>query len=159
MIRRALPLLAAALLLAGCGSEAPPPPQVTFVAGTASTVARPTQYCDLQFKECRNDDTAPVTLAVPVGTPVKITVPDGIATTPWQVAFVYRDATGQQVTARSTVFPPNQRHDYDLKLPADTDRLLTAQVQQFGPPPQANTQTGMLDFPIRASWVLTATAA
>lgn len=158
MIRRAVPLLAAVLLVAGCASEEPPP-QVTFAAGTASAVARPTQYCDLAFKDCRNDDTAPVTMTVPVGTSVKITVPPGIATTPWQVAFVYRDAGGQQVSARSTVFAPNQRTDYDLTLPAGTDRLLTAQVQQFGPPPQANTETGMLDFPIRASWVLTATAA
>lgn len=158
MIRRAAAVLAAVLLAAGCGSE-PPPPEVTFAAGSATAVARPTQYCDLSFKECRNDDTAPVTLAVPVGTPLKVTVPDGIATTPWQVAFVYRDAAGQQVNARSTVFAPNQRRDYSLELPAATDRLLTAQVQQFGPPPQANTQTGVLDFPIRASWVLTATGA
>jgi hypothetical protein len=30
-------------------------------------------------------------------------------------------------------------------------------VQQFGPAPQINEDTGELEFPVRGSWVLTAT--
>ena len=56
------------------------------------------------------------------------------------------------------MFPVNAQHTYTLQLPGPTDRLLGAQVQQYGPPPQANPETGELEFPIRASWVLTAKA-
>jgi hypothetical protein len=149
---RLLLLPAAALLLACCGGAAPP--QVTFAAGQASAVARPTQYCDLQLTDCKGDPAAPVELAVPVGTPLKVTVPHEIAETPWQVVFTYRDGTGAQTDGRSPVFAPNAQSDYTLELPAPTDRLVGAQVQQFGPPPQADPETGDIEFPIRASWVL-----
>ena len=33
-------------------------------------------------------------------------------------------------------------------------RLITAQVQQYGPPPVVNPETGEVEFPIRSSWVL-----
>lgn len=155
MLRRLVPLLAVAVL-AGCGSAEPP--QVTFAAGPATTAARPTQYCNLEFTDCRNDGAAPVGLAVPPGTPVLITVPDEIAQTPWQVVFSYRDATGAPVDERSPVFAPGDASSYDLALPAAADRLLTAQVQQYGPPPQSNAETGEIEFPIRATWVLTVTA-
>jgi hypothetical protein len=95
-----------------------------------------------------------VELAVPVGTPLKVTVPHEIAETPWQVVFTYRDGTGAQTDGRSPVFAPNAQSDYTLELPAPTDRLVGAQVQQFGPPPQADPETGDIEFPIRASWVL-----
>lgn len=155
MIRRLLPLpLALALLMAGCGGGSLP--QVEFAAGPAAVSARPTQYCDLDLTDCTGDPTAPVDLAVPAGTPLQITVPAEIAQTPWQVVFTYRDATGAAVDQRSPVFAPQERSIYSLELPTPTDRLLTAQVQQYGPPPQANEETGEIEFPIRASWVLTA---
>lgn len=156
MIRRLLPVAAAVLLVAGCGST--PPPEVTFTAGAGSVAARPTQYCDLEFTDCTNDASAPVDLAVPPGTPLQITVPDEIAQTPWQVVFSYRDTTGTPVDERSPVFAPRERSLYTLELPTPDARLLTAQVQQYGPPPQQNAETGEIEFPIRASWVLTATA-
>jgi hypothetical protein len=52
----------------------------------------------------------------------------------------------------------NAQKSYALDLPTRTDRLLGAQVQQYGPPPQADPETGELEFPIRASWVLTTRA-
>jgi len=151
-------MMAIALLAAGCGG-ADGPPQVDFIAGTASIQTGPTQYCDLQMTDCRNDATAPVTLPVPPGTALQVQVPDEIADTPWQVVFTYRDAAGAQADGRSPVFAATERHDYALQLPTPTDRLLTAQVQQYGPPPQANADTGEIEFPIRASWVLTAAAS
>ncbi|MHA6624294.1 DUF2771 family protein [Pseudonocardia sichuanensis] len=172
MPRRLLALPVAALVLAGCaGQDAPPPapqgapPQVTFTADAATAVARPAQYCDLQLTDCTGDPAAPVTLPVPPGTPLVVTVPPEIAQTPWQVVFSYRDAAGARIDQRSPVFPPNApglevapdevSRSWALTLPAPEDQLVTAEVQQYGPPPQANPETGEIDFPIRASWVLT----
>jgi uncharacterized protein DUF2771 len=151
----AVPVAALLLLLAGCGSEdPPPPPQVTFTAGAASVVARPAQYCDVELTQCLTDVAAPVRLAVPAGAPVRVTVPPEIAQTPWQVVFSYADAAGTPTDQRSPVFAPDARSDWTLDLGAPEKRLLTAEVQQYGPPPQPNPQTGELEFPIRASWVL-----
>lgn len=160
MIRRLLPALAAlavVAVVAGCGGGGEPP-QVRFAAGPDGVDARPTQYCNLENTDCRNDADAPVSLAVPPGTPLQITVPPEIAETPWQVVFSYRDATSTPIDERTEVFAPDERSDYVLALPAPTDRLLTAQVQQYGPPPVANPETGGIDFPIRASWVLSVTS-
>ncbi|MGH3566022.1 MAG: DUF2771 family protein [Pseudonocardia sp.] len=154
MLRRLAPVLLGALLMTGCGVGSPP--RVVFAAGADSITADPAQYCDLELTVCDDDATAPVELPVPAGTALRIEVPDDIAETPWHVVFRYRDAAGEQIDSRSAVFPPGQRAEYVLELPAPTDRLLVAQVQQFGPPPRPDPTTGELDFPIRASWVLTA---
>ena len=82
---------------------------MTFGAGTASVVAGPTQYCDLEFTDCRNDVAAPVALRVPPGTPLQVGVPDEISEMPWQVVFTYRDAAGAQADGRSKVFGPGER--------------------------------------------------
>ena len=151
-MRRLVLLCASAALLAGCGSGAPP--EVTFAAGAASVVAKPTQYCDLKLQDCQSDANAPVRLAVPAGTPLRVSVPSEISSTPWQVVFTYRSANGSQTDGRSPVLTPDRHPDYTLQLPAATDALVTAEVQQYGPPPQANAATGELEFPIRATWVL-----
>ena len=154
-MRRRLVLAAVALLAAGCGSEKPP--QVTFTAAGTSVTARPAQYCDLKLTDCSDDATAPVQLAVPIGTPLQVAVPDGVAEAPWHVVFSYRNASGDHVDGRSPLFPAQRQHDYTLTLPDPADRLVTAQVQQFGPAPQVNEDTGEIEFPVRGSWVLNAT--
>ncbi|WP_214364621.1 DUF2771 family protein [Pseudonocardia sp. H11422] len=156
MSRRALSalLFVSVLFLAGCGSDAPP--QVTFAAGGQERTTGPAQYCDLQLTDCSDDAGAQVRLPVPAGTPVQVTVPDAVAEAPWHVVFSYLDANEQEVNGRSPVFAPTQQQDYSLQLPDATDRLLTAQVQEFGPAPVANPETGEVDFPVRGSWVLVA---
>lgn len=157
--RRLLPVfgaLATLAVLAGCAAA--PPPQVTFTAGAASVMARPTQFCDLQLQSCQSDTNAPVQLVVPVGTALAVAVPTEVSSAPWQVVFTYRSADGTETDGRSPVLAPDQHPDYTLVLPTPTDRLLTAQVQQYGPAPQPNAETGALDFPIRASWVLNTTS-
>lgn len=149
--------MAALVALAGCGGSVATP-QVTFAAGAATVVARPTQFCDLQLQNCQSDANAPVRLVVPAGTALKVTVPSEISSTPWQVVFTYRSANGSQTDGRSPVLAPGQHPDYTLQLPATTDTLVTAQVQEYGPPPQANAETGEIEFPIRASWILNATS-
>lgn len=152
MLRRLVPLVLAAPLLVACGAGQPP--DVTFAAGAQSAVAGPTQYCEDDFVTCTNDATAPVTLPVPPGTPLLVTVPPAVSETPWQIVFTYRDGAGEQVDERTTVFAPQAQESYALELPADA-RLLTAQVQQYGPPPEIDETTGEVVFPIRSSWVLT----
>ena len=154
MVRRLL-VAAALLLAAGCGAD---PPQITFTAAGAAVTARPTQYCDLKLADCTADAGAPVKLTVPAGTPLQVAVPDGVAEAPWHVVFSYRDAGGQQVDARSPVFAKKE-HDFTLTLPAPPDRLITAQVQQFGPAPRIDEQTGEIEFPVRGSWVLDTTGS
>lgn len=160
MIRRLLPsgALLLAVALAGC-SSAPDAPDVEFGSDGAGVTARATQYCNLEFTDCRNDDAAPVTLTVPPGTPVRVDVPSAVAETPWHVVYIYRDGSGEQREGTSGVFGPGARDTFTLELPEPTDRLLTAQVQQFGPPPQADVDTGEIQFPIRGSWVLLTEAA
>ncbi len=146
------PLAVAVLLLAaGCGTE----PQVTFAVGDASVTARPARYCDIRLTECTDDGAAAVQLAVPAAAPLRVSVPDDIAEAPWHVVFRYRDGAGQEVGARSPVLADQQR-DWTLTLPEPGDRLVTAEVQQFGPAPTLNPQTNEVEFPVRASWVLTA---
>jgi uncharacterized protein YceK len=140
------------VLLAGCSST---PPEVVFTAGAASATAGPTQYCDDENVNCQNFPEAPVDLPVPPGTPLEVAVPPEIAGTPWQIVFSYRTAAGEPVDERTAV--QVDRDSYVLQLAPDA-RLLIAEVQQFGPAPEVDPQTGELQFPIRASWVLTATA-
>jgi hypothetical protein len=149
-------LLAAAALLLAAGCGAGDPPQVVFRAAEATVTARPAQYCDLKLTDCDADAGAPVRLAVPVGTPLQVDVPDDVAQAPWHVVFRYRDAAGQEDEARSPVFAKKER-GYTLTLPADTDRLIHAEVQQFGPAPKINEQTGEVEFPVRGTWVLDTT--
>ena len=150
-------LLAAALVLAvggvtGCSASAP---EVTFTASGATVTARPARYCDVKLTDCADDPAAPVRLAVPVGTPLRVAVPDEVAQAPWTVVFRYRDAAGKEDQARSPVLTKKER-DYTLNLFAPTDRLITAEVQQFGPAPRIDEQSGEVEFPVRGSWVLDA---
>lgn len=146
--------LAVPAVLAACGGS-DGPPEVTFSAAGASVVARPTQYCDLQLKNCQSDAKAPVRLRVPAGTALRVAVASEVSAAPWQVAFTFRSADGTTTDGRSPVQTPAQHPDYTLQLPAPTDVLVTAQVQQYGPAPQAD-ENGEIEFPIRASWVLNA---
>jgi hypothetical protein len=145
------------LLVAGCGSGEPPTVEFSSTAG--SVRAAPAQYCDVEVTKCENHPDAVTRLVVPPGQPVRITVPDEVAAGPWHVVFSYHNTVGADqapVDARSPVFPPNQRHDYELVLPDPTDQLITAQVQQFGGGNPATGPGGELSFPVRGSWVVDA---
>jgi hypothetical protein len=161
VLRRSLTALVAALLVfltAACGAEGSPP-EVTFAAGQASVVAGPTQFCDIDLTDCTSDPAAPVELAVPPGTPLLVDVPEPVSETPWHIVFTYRDEAEQQVNGRSPLFAAGERGEFTLELPAPNDQLLEAQVQQFGPAPVLNQESGTLEFPTRSSWVLRTRAA
>jgi hypothetical protein len=147
--------VAAVLVLAGCGTSAPP--NVTFDVAGNSLTAAPTQFCDNQLQNCKDDANARLTAALPPGTPVTVTVPEEISSAPWQVAFSYLGPDGRTRTdGRSPIAAPGSKTDFTLTLPDPRDRLLTAQVQLFGPAPTQDPATGQINFPVRATWVLVA---
>src|SRR5262249_23713415 len=145
--------LSAALTVAGC-SAASPSVEFSSAAGTVRT--GPAQYCDVAVTRCDNRPDAVVKLVVPAGQPLRVSVPDEVAAGPWHVVFAYRAPDGGRVDGRSPVFAPHQRRDYTLTLPDPTDQLVTAQVQQFGGGAPTTTPDGRMSFPIRGSWVITA---
>ena len=121
-MRRLVVLTALAALLAGCGGSATPP-EVTFTAGPASAVAKPTQFCTCICKIVRVTRMRGAARR-PRGTALKVTVPSESSSAPWQVVFTYRSATAADPTA-SPVLAPDQHPDYTLQLPAATDALIT----------------------------------
>jgi len=152
--RSLLALLGAAVfLLAGCGGGTP---QVTWKAGGTAQTVGPAQYCDQRLKDCTNDEAAQARLAVPAGTAVEIEVPAEVSEAPWSVVFAYVGPDGQQTTGRSPVFAPNAQDSYTLALPDPAAVLQTAQVQLLGAAPVANAESGDLEYPARATWVLVA---
>jgi hypothetical protein len=154
-VRRPLLALLAApvFLLAGCGGSTP---EVTWKVGDAAATVKPSQYCDIKLKDCRNDDAAQARLAVPVGATVEVSVPSEVSEAPWSVVFAYVGPDGRQTTGRSPVFAPKAQESYSLTLPDPGDRLQTAQVQLLGVAPVADEASGELQFPTRATWVLVA---
>ena len=71
-------------------------------------------------------------------------------------SYLGPDGRTRSRRAQPLVAAPDQRTDYTLTLPDPRDRLLTAQVQQFGPAPTQDPATGRIEFPVRATWVLVA---
>jgi hypothetical protein len=138
-------------ILAGCSSDGGPP-KVTFAAAGSTVTAGPTQYCDVNVKECQGDGDAAVALKVPPGQVVQVSVPGSVSEAPWQVVFRYRAADGTKTQARSAVFPAGQRSEYKLELPAADAQLETVEVQQFGAAMVARSDG--VDFATRATWVL-----
>ena len=131
------------------------PGDVTFRTATGEAAAGPTAWCDVAVTECESDAGAVVSLGVPAGTDLGVTVPDDVAATPWQVAFRFRDAAGTVQDGRSPVFAPNARTEFTLVLPDPAGRLVSAEVQQYGAR-LVDTPAGP-GFSTRSSWVLTAT--
>jgi Protein of unknown function (DUF2771). len=156
-VRRVL-LLAVLAALTGavtaCSASSGELPQVTFAADGRTVAARPTQYCTVELTDCQDDADAPVELRVPPGTPVQVRVPQEVASGPWLIVFSIVSADGSRTDGRTPVFGPDQRTEYELTLPEPTDRLLVAEVHQLGAVVQTNTDTGEVEFPARATWVL-----
>ena len=142
-----------AVLLAGaCSSDDGAAPEVSFAAAGSTVLARPTQLCDVQVRDCTADPKAAVVLRVPPGQSVQISVPKAIGETPWLVVFGYRTKAGEKVNARSDLFASNERQSYTLTLPTADDQLETVEVQQISGT-LVQGEEGV-DFPTRGTWVL-----
>jgi hypothetical protein len=128
------------------------PGDVTFAAGGATTSVDPGQFCDVEVTECDGDPEAVAVLRVPPNTPLTVTVPEEVASTPWQIAFTFRDAAGATQQGRSPVFPPGSTPTFTLVLPAASDQLTSAEVQQYGA--RITQGPNGLEFATRATWVL-----
>jgi hypothetical protein len=155
-VRRSLlaALGAAVFLLAGCGAGGDP--QVTWKVGDRESTVGPAQFCDIRLRDCTNDEQAKAVLPVPAGTALEVSVPSEVSEAPWSVVFAYLGPDGRQTTGRSPVFAPKAQESYTLTLPEAGDTLQTAQVQLLGVAPVANPDSGELEYPTRATWLLVA---
>lgn len=123
------------MLAAGCSSSEPPPedPRIDFAAAEVTVSAKPFLYCDIQVNDCKRDNTAQVSLKVAPGTPVRVTVPDEVAETPWSVVIQYRTATGEQKPPETVAtFAPGKSSTFDALPPGPGDQLQTVEVKQAG---------------------------
>lgn len=150
-------LAAAALALAGCSTSAPP--QVTFFSHGHSAEVEPAQFCGQGGEHCVPPPHDPTgRLAVPPHAPLQVSVPGQVAETPWQIAFIYSTANGEQRSGRTPVFAPNTHYAYTLKLPPDGAKIEHVEVQQYSGQ-LVQTPEGGLAFGIGGSWLLDARAA
>jgi hypothetical protein len=124
------------VVLAGCSSEPgqpAPPPKVDFLIAGKKTVAEPFLYCDLKVENCKRDNTAMLKLAVPPGTPVRVSVPSEVAETPWSVVIQYVTAAGEQrAPVTVATFAPGKETSFEALPPGAGDQLQTVEVKQAG---------------------------
>ncbi|MDD7942893.1 DUF2771 family protein [Actinomycetospora lutea] len=128
------------------------PGDVTFAAGGATATVGASQFCDVQVTECGDDPEANAVLRVPPNTPLTVTVPEEVVSTPWQLAFTFRDPAGAIQQGRSPVFAPGTTPSFTLVLPVATDQLESAEVQQYGA--RISQGPNGLEFATRSTWVL-----
>jgi hypothetical protein len=150
-----MPLLAVTgIALAGCST--PAEPEITFYSHGTSIEVAPAHFCDPGGDACSPPRPDAVgKLRVPDRAPLQISVPKEVASTPWQVAFIYRGIHGEELDSRSPVFSPNQQFSYTLRVPPDGARLEHVEVQQFSALLTEGAEGGV-DFGIGGSWVLDA---
>ncbi|MFR9728614.1 DUF2771 family protein [Saccharopolyspora sp. MS10] len=148
-------LLAAPLGVAAmAGCSAPADPQVTFYSHGEAVEVAPARFCDPGGEQCSPPPADPVgELHVPERSPLQISVPGEVSATPWQVAYIYRDADGREIDGRTPVFRPDERRTYTLRVPADGTRLEHVEVQQYSAVLTADADGGV-DFGISGTWVL-----
>ncbi|WP_245588682.1 MULTISPECIES: DUF2771 family protein [Actinoalloteichus] len=140
----------AGLAVAGCAS--PTVPAVSFYAAGETARTGPAQHCDVLIEECSVDPEAVAELRVPPGYPLQVSVPGEVGDAPWQVTFRYRE-DGEEVEARSPVFPPGERQAYTLRLPDDAAQLETVEIQEFSAVLVEDPEGGV-GFITRGTWVL-----
>lgn len=151
-------VLAAALVVAAVvtvlvvASGPSSPGEVTFAAAGREATTGPSQWCDVGVTECEDDPGTLARLAVPPGTPLTVTVPEDVLSTPWQVVFSVRDAAGAEQRGRSEVRPPGSPATYTLTLPSAGMTLDSVEVQQYGAR-MADGPEGP-GFVTRSTWVL-----
>lgn len=130
-------LVLVVLVLAGCSSNEPPAtpprPRVDFTVASKKVTAKPFLYCDLKVEDCRRDNTAMIKMAVPPGTPVRVTVPREVADTPWSVVIQYKTAAGEQkAPVTVATFAPRKETTYEALPPEPGAQLQTVEVKQAG---------------------------
>lgn len=127
-------VLAAALV--GCSADPPAepaPPKIDFTVGAKKVTARPYLYCNLDLKDCKQDNAAMVRVVAGVGASVRVKVPKDVADAPWSVVIQYRTAAGEQVAPETAAtFGPGKASTFEAKPPTAGDQLQTVEVKQAG---------------------------
>ncbi|HEV2783873.1 MAG TPA: DUF2771 family protein [Actinophytocola sp.] len=154
MHRIPIALAATALLLAACGDDPPPLPEVSFTAEGTTVSARPFLHCDVMVTKCDRDDAAQARMPVPPGKPVTVTVPREVADSPWSVVIQYRTATGEQKDPETVAtFVPHERSDYTVQPPTPDAQLQTIEIKQASAKQEPGA-TSEIQLLARAVWSL-----
>ncbi|HEY4457563.1 MAG TPA: DUF2771 family protein [Pseudonocardiaceae bacterium] len=152
--RAALPLLAAALglVVAGCST---PPPAFTMYLGQGSVQLSPTHYCDATgVRSCQSDASAAKVVTVRDGQLVQVSAPDSVATTQWQVAAWFKNASnGNSYIACSPMFQAGQQYAYTVRPPAG-DQLVLIAIYEPSTSAIQLSDGSIIQFQ-RGTWVLT----
>jgi hypothetical protein len=150
-----VPLAAAVVLLAGCSDPpAPARPEVTFGLDGQTVSARPFLYCDVMVTNCDRDNDAQVSMKVPPGKAVTVTVPGEVAESPWSVVIQYKTAAGEQKDPETVAtFVPNERRDYTVAPPGAGDQLQTVEIKQASAKQEPGA-TSDIQLLARAVWSL-----
>ncbi|MGH3433243.1 MAG: DUF2771 family protein [Thermocrispum sp.] len=127
--RPAVLLAALGLVLAGCGTQGPP--ELTVYADGRAVELAPVQYCDVQVSDCDANPGAKARMTLRPGRPLQISVPAGVAESPWVVYVQSTDAEGKPQPVRQRFFGPDEAFAYTAR-PGPGQRLLTVEVQQAG---------------------------
>lgn len=101
-------------------------PEITYYADYTTTVAGPTTYCSLDFVNCSTGSTAQ--LAVPIGSPLQISLPTDIANAPWRMLTTYRTAAGAD-EIEQRYFRPGERLAVTVTPPDPRDQLTGVEIQ------------------------------
>jgi hypothetical protein len=144
-----LALTLAAVTGASVAACSVPKPLVSFFSGGRTVSILPADYCTADLGKCQLGNAA-AALSVPAGRLLQVSVAPEVASTPWLVAFKYKQA-GQELQGRSAVFQPDQQYAYTLSLPS-SDQLESVQVDQ-GSVALSQDQNGY-EFYARAVWQL-----
>lgn len=91
--------------------------------------AAPLLYCDVRVQHC-DQAGSPVTLKVPAGMPVQVSIPGAVAETPWKVIVQYRTPHG--VRYQQQTFTQGKQYAYTAEPPSPQARVLVVEIQQLG---------------------------
>ncbi|WP_062988256.1 DUF2771 domain-containing protein [Nocardia anaemiae] len=126
-----------------------PDPTVTAYAHGKTVTVSPFLYCTVKMEDCKYGET--VTLDVPAGYPLQLSLPKKIADAPWLAQLVYAMPTGEKVdrVVSRNDFPAGARAVTIDSKPEPELRLVGVELQL---PILARDETGREFYVPHAAW-------
>ncbi|MBF6413697.1 DUF2771 domain-containing protein [Nocardia cyriacigeorgica] len=124
-------------------------PEITAYAHGRTVTVAPFMYCTVRMEDCRYGET--VSLEVPPGYPLQLSLPNEIAEAPWLIQQVYALPSGEEIAKvrRHTEFPDGVRAITVESQPEPDLRLVGVEMQL---PILARDETGAEFYVPHAAW-------